>query len=351
MTERRVIIHVGFPRCASTLLQKNLFPRLSSDIRVVSPASVDRRIVDFLIERLILCGRNTALQPVTAEEKQKVGDILAEYPERNVLISCEGLVGDSFDNMLPLPHLARALRDLFDKPEIIVIVRRQSDLVKSYYRYAVEEGYYKSYPRFLNYDDGRFGGFRLQRYAGVNVDPAALNFERFVQCFDQEMGPDKVHVLPCEMIWNDYAAFCRRLGIILASDIAVTEAEAPRVNRGLRGAELVLLRLLNRLWDTRLFGLPLLPRQPMFDYLNGKCRSGSLLWRVVRGISARTAPLGLFAMMRPVLAPLLKALPVNDLKREREIDRAIDAVMYDANDALNGRVGGLLTGLGYCDRR
>lgn len=351
MSGRRIIVHVGFPRCGSTLLQTSLFPRLGSDIRVVSPASADRRIVDFLIERFILCGRNTALQPVTADEKRKVGDILAEYPERSVLISCEGLVGDSFDNMLPLPHLARALRDLFDRPDIIVIVRRQSDLVKSYYRYAVEEGYYKSYPRFLNYDGGRFKGFRLQRYAGVNVDPTALDFERFVQCFDQEMGPDKVHVLPCEMIWNDYAAFCRRLGGVLASDIVVTQTKAPRVNPGLKGADLVLLRLFNRLWDTRLFGLALLPRQPMLDYLNGKCRSGSLLWRVARGMSARTAPLGLFAMLRPVLVPLLKVLPVKELDREHEIDRAIDAVMHDANDALNGRVGGLLTGLGYCDRR
>src|SRR5581483_975416 len=138
---KRIIIHIGFPRCGSTLLQREIFPRLEGDVRVVSPACKDRRLIDFLNGRFVMSGRNIDMAPVTDAEKKHVADVIAEYPESTVLVSNEGLVGDSFDNMLPLPHLAGALRALFEEPEILVVIRRQSDIVRSYYRYALEEGF------------------------------------------------------------------------------------------------------------------------------------------------------------------------------------------------------------------
>jgi len=352
---KRIIIHIGFPRCGSTLLQREIFPRLEGDVRVVSPACKDRRLIDFLNGRFVMSGRNIDMAPVTDAEKKHVADVIAEYPESTVLVSNEGLVGDSFDNMLPLPHLAGALRALFEEPEILVVIRRQSDIVRSYYRYALEEGFYKSFPAFLGYRDGRFAGFRLQRYAGINVDPTALNFHSFVSCLQITFGAGKIHVLPFEWIKSDFGRFRDMLAQVLGARLQMADSLPPPVNSGVHGADFFLLRGLNRLWATRLLGFPLLPRQPLFDYFDNRCRDGSVTMRVLRAISARVSPTGVLNVLSPVIAPLLNpllsALGAKGLRSEQPIAQAIDRAVFESNAALNEKLGGRLSGLGYCDRQ
>ena len=353
MSKKRIIIHIGFPRCASTLLQREIFPRLTGDIRVISPASADRRLVDFLNEHFILSGRNINLSPVGELERRRICDIVAEYPESTILVSSEGLVGDSFDNMLPLPHLAGALRLLFDEPELLVVIRRQSDLVKSYYRYALEEGYYESFSAFLGFRNGRFAGFRLQRYAGVNVDPVTLNFYNFVVYLEAVFGANKVHILPYELINTDFGRFCHKLADTLGAKLRMPHDPPPVRNRGVHGADCFLLRALNRLWATKIVGVQLLPNQPFIRYFDSKCRDGGLALRCLRAISARFSPMGALRVISPLIAPflnsLLSAFSITELGPDHAITQAIDSAVFESNVALNEKLGGHLTGLGYCD--
>lgn len=295
------------------------------------------------------------MAPISEAERSYVADIVAEYPESTLLVSNEGLVGDSFDNMLPLPHLAGALRAVFDGPEILVVIRRQSDMVKSYYRYALEEGFYKSFPAFLGYRNGRFAGFRLQRYAGVNVDPTGLDFHNFIAYLEIVFGAGKVHALPFEWIRADFGRFCGKLAEVIGAKLPTVGSLPPAVNRGVHGADFFLLKALNRLWATRILGMPLLPRQPFLEYLDARCRDGGPAMRVLRAISVRVSPTGVLGVLSPVLSPLLNplfsALGISDLRSERAIAQVIDNAVFDSNVALNNKLGGILTGLGYCDRR
>jgi hypothetical protein len=354
MNAKRIIIHIGFPRCGSTLLQREIFPRLDGDVRVVSPACVDRRLIDFLIERFIFSGRNIHLVPVSSAEKTWVNDIMAEYPESQLLISCEGFVGDVFDNMMSLPHLIGALRALFGEPEILLIVRRQSDMVKSYYRHSLEGGCYKSFPAFLGFQRGRFVGFRLGRFAGINVDPAGLNFFNFVSFLESSFGAGKVHVLPYEWIERDFGRFCACLSSIIGVKLPPSDGTPPVMNRGLRNGDLLLLKALNRVWDTRVFGIPLIPRLSLLEHYERGRRGGGLAKRLLLAISARMSPIGAFHVVRPVLSPLLNLLlfmfAPSELKSERAIDKAIDDAMFESNAELNRSLNGILTGLGYCDQ-
>jgi hypothetical protein len=355
MTTKRIIIHVGFPRCGSTLLQREIFPRLDGDVRVVSPACADRRLIDFLIERFIFSGRNIHLVPVSPAEKTQVNDIMAEYPESALLISCESLVGDIFDNMTSLPHLVGALRALFVEPEILLIVRRQSDMVKSYYRHYLEGSCYKSFPAFLRYQHGRFAGFRPGRFAGINVDPTALNFFNFVTFLETSFGAGKVHVLPYEWIERDFGRFCGCLSRIVGAELPPSDSAPPIVNRGPRNGDLLLLKALNRFWDTRVFGIPLIPRLSLPAHYERIRRGGGLAKRLLLAISVRISPMGAFNVVRPVLSPLLNLLlslfAASELRSERVIDQAIDVAMFESNAKLNRSLNGILTGLGYCDRR
>jgi len=354
MNTKRIIIHIGFPRCGSTLLQREIFPRLDGDVRVVSPACVDRRLIDLLFERFIFSGRNIYLAPVTPAEKTEVNHIMAEYPESSLLISCEGLVGDSFDNMISLPHLVGALHALFGEPEILLIVRRQSDMVKSFYRHSLEEGCYKSFPAFLGFRRGRFVGFRLGRFAGINVDPTVLNFFNFVTFLQTSFGAGKVHVLPFEWIERDFRRFCDYLSRIIGAKLPASDGAPPVVNRGPRNGDLLLLKALNRLWDTRVFGIPLIPRLSLLEHYESQRRGSGLAKRLLLAIAVRFSPMGAFHVVRPVLAPLLNLLffasATSEFQSEPAIEQAIDDAMFESNAELNRSLNGILTGLGYCDR-
>lgn len=351
--KKRIVLHIGFPRCGSTLLQRHVFPQLEPGIKVVSPASEDRRLINFLIDKFIFSGRNIFLEPVTAEERDYVAAVLAEYPQSLVLISSEGLVGDVFENMLNGVHLSEALRGLFGEAEVLLVVRRQSEMIKSFYRHAVEEGYYRAYPAFVGFRDGRFSGFRLTRFLGLNAEPAAFDFFQAVGMLERIFGAGKVHVLPFEWIGRDFGRFCSLLSGYLGVDVPKPERSAPVVNRGLRRADLALLRAFNRVWDTRLFGLQLLPQLDLVSRYEAGRTAKSAVRQAWLRILVRLSPYFCYRLVRPLLSlPLEKIysmLGLEELKREAAISAAIDAAVLQSNRRLNDKLGGLLTGLGYCD--
>jgi hypothetical protein len=69
----------------------------------------------------------------------------------------------------------------------------------------------------------------------------------------------------------------------------------------------------------------------------------------------RISPAGAFRVVAPVVSPvlniMLSALGITGLKSEQAIGRAIDRAVFDSNVALNKKLNGALTGLGYCDHR
>ena len=353
--ERRFIFHIGFPRCGSTLLQREIFPRLQGDFRAITPACADRRLIDFLIERFIFSGRNIYLSPVTASEREEVGRIVSEYRESTILISCEGLVGDVFENMLTVPHLLQAVRDLFGQVEILLVIRRQTDLLRSYYRHALEEGYYRPFAHFVGFSLGGFRGFRLGRFRGFNVDPAALNFNNFVNFLEHEFGADNVHVLPFEWIKADFQKFSGALAKLTDTQLLMS-SNAPRVvNAGLRDGDVILLRALNRIWDSRILGLPLLPKLNLLSQYEQARQGRGAVRRICLGVASRFSPMGALRILRIGIGPVLnvfgRLFGWRDPSFEREIEEKIESKVFESNAILNEKLGGMLTGLGYCDRR
>jgi hypothetical protein len=355
MQQKRIIIHVGFCRTGSTLLQHEIFPRLIGDVRVITPASRDRRLID-LFEASY---RNIQLTPVRKVEKQHVDDIVAEYPESTLLISDEGLFGEVSDNMLPLPHVTEEFRAFFGEPEILVIIRRQSDMVKSFYRLIVGNGFYNSFPKYVGFQNDRFAGFQRQGSYGRNVYPPGLNFFNFFTFLETSFGSGKVHVLPFEWVKQDFDRFCASISAIVGAKLPATNGPSPILNRGSHGADLVLLKALNRVWDTRIFGFPLLPMRPFIKCFDLEPRDdyrrkrGLALW-LLRAAVSRICPLGVLQIISPVISPLINlgfsTFGISELQCEREIEKAIDEAVFESNVALNERLGGILTGLGYCDR-
>jgi hypothetical protein len=257
--------------------------------------------------------------------------------------------------MLTVPHLLRAVHVLFNEPEILLIIRRQPDMVRSYYRHALEEGYHKNFPTFVGFRDGQFTGFRLGRFVGFNVDPTALDFFNFVAFLETSFGSGKVHVLPYEWIQQNFDRFCGALAQITGAQLPAAIGAPPIVNRGLREGDIVLIRTLNRIWDSRIFGLPLIPRLTLLSHYERARRGGGVLRRIALAVGRRFSPLGALHVLGPVLTPLLNSLRsllgLTGLKLEQEIEKAIEISVSDSNAALNQKLGGILTGLGYCDRR
>src|SRR5581483_3602241 len=207
---------------------------------------------------------------------------------------------------------------------------------------------------FVRFEDGKFEGYRDQWTYGVNVYPPGIDFFSLVAFLESSFGAGKVHVLPYEWIKSDFGRFCNSLATIVGTSLPNTAGPPPVINRGPHGYDLMLMIGLNRFWDARLFGFPIVPKRPFASHFDLDCpdyreKYGWASW-FLRAVISRMSPAGVLPMVSPVLSPLIKGLGVSE-DPDRTIEMAIDEAVFPSNAALNEKLGGILSGLGYCDCR
>ena len=149
-----LVLHIGFSRTGSTFFQTEMLDRF--DMEVQSPAYLDRKMINFLNDKIIMRGRNSLVQPLTNEE---INEFKSLRKSSNTFISNEGLIGDAYNNMLPLYYNLDLIKALDNDTKVVIFIRAQHKLLASYYNYAVQEGYYAGIKKFLNYQNRDFQSF------------------------------------------------------------------------------------------------------------------------------------------------------------------------------------------------
>ncbi len=145
MEERRVILHVGWPKTATTLMQSHLrgYPNLAGKPFGRDGAPFARKVVDDIVrspdwspaalEQLIDSSwRDRALPVVLSNES------LIEMPQREWV---DGLVGPF--------EVARRLVQLSGDKRILLTLRNPRELLRSTWLHHVREGRLQSYSEFL----------------------------------------------------------------------------------------------------------------------------------------------------------------------------------------------------------
>lgn len=140
----KVIIHIGYPKCASTYLQQEVFP-------LVNSFSLVRH--DGLLKYIIKTPEILYDVDIAKALAKKLFK-----NSKNIIISDEGLVlfesyGPNLDHRV---SVCKRLHTLFPDAKILMNVRRQSNWLESWYKNLVRTGYCFTFQQFLRHCEKNF---------------------------------------------------------------------------------------------------------------------------------------------------------------------------------------------------
>jgi hypothetical protein len=228
----RVVLHVGFAKTATTMLQEQLFSRHPRIHNIGKPYD------ELAPSELIGAIRHVASADTIAYDPAgpAVGTILAAIEagrreHRTVVLSDESLCHPRRND----PGLvARRLFEICPDAHILFTIREQRDLLVSHYlhdvRQAAADGYSHGFASWLYRERWLF---------------AWADYHRTISFYVAVFGREKVSVLPFEVLATDPGAFAEGLADVLAvprEGVHDLLAAAPRVKRRLSRAQLGLQR-------------------------------------------------------------------------------------------------------------
>ncbi len=239
-----VTIHVGLSKAASTYLQETYLPGVPDALfvhapyRPVQPANP---VQQFVYELLF---RNPARLDRTRFARE-VEAFLAASGRDRAIISSEALFGTPFQNHSDFCTNTAAVADVFGRPKIWLVLRRQDRWLESTYSQFLKMGLSTTPERFTNYRDGRFSAYRWI-YGGPNLDVRDLDWRPFVEHYRATFGADRVLVQTYESFVRDPDAFLARF-CAFAGVSTHQPADAARKNVSLSPVSAFVARAANAL--------------------------------------------------------------------------------------------------------
>ncbi len=223
------LFHIGFPKAGSTMLQNQVFSRLSGtcflgrhmiDERLESRAQIINRGVPYLVNKSV---RKFYREFINKDgfnyDEEKAFTLLKEISEgvgeEIAIFSHEGVL----NTLLAYPDAAikaeRIFR-LFGKDlRILINIREQKHLIVSLYRhspfdpYDVKSGKAMSIVDWINKEKRR-------KYSSV-LD--LLNYERTASLYTRLFGSENVLVLPLELMISNPQLYAEKLGEFMGTNV------------------------------------------------------------------------------------------------------------------------------------
>jgi len=242
--EEPVFLHVGFPKCGSSFLQKQYFIRSNGFLNLLKEAE-DWRL---FIQHQLLATQSTNYQ---------IPSLCIPEDMENLLVgcSCETFTGGGIggvDISIAMKRWAR----LFPNTRVLIVLRDQRSLVFSWYRQLVKGGYFGSYCRFVK---------ELQWNSQQSLW-GRLNYYKVYELVSNIF--EEVLAIPYELLVNKPHEFSARICRFYGRPIM----ENIRENISQSTNELVIRRAINYLWRHGV-GLPYHSILP--SYVVGKGRNVS----------------------------------------------------------------------------
>lgn len=226
----KIVVHIGFPRTASTWLQHEYFPRVEN--------------YTFLPRKIL----NPSLfheSPLTFKPE----NILTEIPQnQNIIISEEMITGNIRGGQVNHWFFRESidrLVDLFPDAEYVVFLRNQPEYLFSLYSQYVKKGGTYSLKRFLK------PASRLEEL--FLFSPLFANFEPYLEHLSNRAGKDKLHVYLYESFRQDPKEFLSKMNADIDFTVDIHQPFQGASNRGLSPGQLIFYRMLNHF--TR-YGIP-----------------------------------------------------------------------------------------------
>lgn len=217
MNKKTVLLHVGYPKTATTTLQRHVFPQLNGfnyigksydsgmkclfDISLLAklgldPNGIDKEEAKCFIEKL---QNHTDERPLLISEERIIGSIITPrfFSKKEYRTSS--------------PHsAARDLYELFDpslfQVKILITLRRQCDALASKYAQSFQKSYSKI-PQLSTFDS--FIGDILENSG--NPVREGYDFLKACTAYEKYFGKDNICILPYEFFKEDADSFIRSL--------------------------------------------------------------------------------------------------------------------------------------------
>jgi hypothetical protein len=211
--EKCIYLHIGYPKTATTTLQKHLFPKHSGILSLQNYGEPS------FIKNIFSSRENSIKRNLKSITEELSGYITNEY--NNYIYSSESLTSFSmFFRQNPYPFLytlepnsvARKLKTafgetgVFDRVKIIVSIRRQNDLLKSMYaqvynlvfkRYRVTN----TFQKFIN--------FAIENKDNFILD--SLQYNDVITEYENIFDKENVCVLVFEQLIQDRDTYIEKL--------------------------------------------------------------------------------------------------------------------------------------------
>lgn len=298
---RRVLLHVGYPKTATTWLQKVVLPR-HDQLALLRHRSSG---CDW-IQRVLA---DHALDFDPERYRAAIEESLRAAAGRVAFISHEAYLGDPFLGAPNGEASARRLHTLFPDARVLIVIREQGAMIDSLYRQYVQEGGTAS-PQQLFADPS---ALRVRFARGY------LAYDGAVDRFAAHFGRERVRVMLFEDLRASPQRFvdelCEMAGV---APLSLGGADSEARNVGLSPPSLRLLRVANRLLESSFQPRALLP-----------IRSRSLR----RFLQRRVDPLLASRRDRPVVPESLReslreSYRPNNRRLRDELGLAVDAAGY-----------------------
>lgn len=206
---KNIYIHVGIQKTGTTFLQKLCFPFLK-EVYYIHEENYTTPPPDTIVGRLRRIATTNPLFLDLKKERDEFQRLIQAIDEKTVLISYERLFGNMSFNFYDNFYNTKTLKYLFPEAKIIIVIRRQDDLLESLYKQCLRVYFCPTINSYLNYVNKRFEDpSRFPSYPSVNAKQ--LNFHRYVRNYVGLFGQDNVIALPYEMMKNDQQGFLNRL--------------------------------------------------------------------------------------------------------------------------------------------
>ena len=233
-------IHVGCHKCGSTFIQEEVLPKLRG-IEIIFPSEESLLFQQLKPDLFRLV--HTADLYFDEDLKARTFENIRRYTAYdNCCMSWEGLTGHRSMVVMPgfqIEFIAKRLKELFPQTIIFLVLRNQSEFLKSYYKDDATYGLCASFDKWLSYQ---------QRYAGLNY----ARFSPLVELYQRLFGKEQVVVALFEELFrrDTFEDLFNRAGVDPAGLDDVDYQK--RHNAALGGLSLEIMQILSRYGNSKL---------------------------------------------------------------------------------------------------
>lgn len=264
-----ICFHLGYPKAASTTLQKCVFNRHSQIINLglYPQANIGRDMpsdpappAPFLCdpELRVLHDLLTKTDGISYQDDQALElwrSLTERYTEdgKTIVFSNEGLLSVRFSNPEVLEK-CRRIHQLCPGAKILIIIRSQLELLKSLYRdHPFDPRTLQHRPKPVSFSEFLDIDLRADLHSHAN----SLHFDRTLDKLSSLFGENNILMLPLELLMHSTAQFSTQIARFLGIDgeEVLSNLQSCHENKGATQA-------LNRYRSVRQFLSALMPRLP-----------------------------------------------------------------------------------------